>query len=122
MKAVRVAVDRTPSSMPRTKVIVQLAGRGGGGDPAQDHCSRTVNRVAAYEGHLQGFAVLEREELERRLLYKSEFYSGVSFIKPLLHLENPAANIIGTSLVALIACLRRNGTDFNIMYRPEGVM
>ena len=122
MKAVRAAIDRTPASMPRTKVIVQLAGRTGASEPLQDKCSRTVNRVAAYEGHLQGFAVLEREEIERRLLYKSEFFEEVSYIKNLLHLENPAANIVGTSLLALIACLRRNGTDYNAKYIPPDVL
>jgi hypothetical protein len=122
MKHVREAVDRTPASMPRTKVIVQLAGRGGGSHSAMDKCSRTINRVSAYEAHLQGFAVLEREEIERRLLYKSEFFEGVSFIKSILHLENPAANIVGTSLLALIACLQRNGTDYNIKFRPAGVL
>ena len=122
MKAVRTAIDRTPSTLPRTRVIVQLAGRAGNSDPMGDHCSRTVNRVAAYEGHLQGFAVLEREEIERRLLYKSEFFSEVSYIKTLLHLENPSANIVGTSLLALIACLERNGSDYNIKYRPSDVV
>ena len=121
MSAVRVAIDRTPRHMPRTMVIVQLAGRAGNSDPMGDHCSRTVNRVAAYEGHLQGFAVLEREEIERRLLYKSEFFSEVSYIKNLLHLENPSANIVGTSLLALVACLVRNGTDHNIKFRPSDI-
>lgn len=122
MKAVRTAIDRTPDSMPRTKVIVQLAGRGGGSHITMDHCSRTFNRVAAYEAHLQGFPVLEREEIERRLLYKSEYFEEVRFLKPILHLENPAPNIVGTSLLALVARLRRNGTDYNLKYRPEGAV
>ena len=121
MENVRKAIDRNHSHMPRTKVIIQLAGRAGSSDPNIDHCSRTMNRVAAYEGHRQGFAAFEREEIERRLLYKSEYYRDVSFIKPLLHLESPAANIIGTSLVALIACLQRNGTEYNLRYRPADV-
>lgn len=121
MQAVRTAVDRTPPHMPRTTVIIQLAGRAGNSDPKIDACSRTMNRVAAYEGHKQGFAAFEREEIERRLLYKSEYFRDVSFIKPLLHLEAPAANIVGTSLVALVACLRRNGSDYNFQYRPGDV-
>jgi hypothetical protein len=103
------------------QVIIQLAGRAGNSDPKIDRCSRTMNRVAAYEGHLQGFAAFEREEIERRLLYKSEYFKEVSFIKPLLHLEAPAANIVGTSLVALVACLRRNGSDYNVQYRAADV-
>ena len=121
MKAVRTAIDRTPPHMPRTQVIVQLAGRAGGSDWRQDHCSRTLNRVAAYEGHLQGFPVLEREEIERRLLYKSEYFKGMSYIKPILHLEAPAPNIIGTSLVALLGCLKRNGSEFNTQYIGKDV-
>ena len=121
MKAVRAAVDRTPPSMPRTRVIVQLAGRAGASEPSQDKCSRTVNRVAAYEGHLQGFAVLEREEIERRLLYKSEFFEDVRYMKNILHLENPAANIVGTSLLTLIGCLARNGSDYNTKFRALDV-
>lgn len=121
MKAVRTAIDRTPPSIPRTTVIIQLAGRAGGAEPKRDHCSRTMNRVAAYEAHQQGFVVFEREEIERRLLYKSEYYDGVSFIKPLLHLEAPGANIVGTSLLALVACLKRNGTDYNKKYLPADV-
>jgi hypothetical protein len=121
MKAVRTAVDRTPPHMPRTTVIIQLAGRAGNSDPKIDHCSRTMNRVAAYEGHLQGFAAFEREEIERRLLFKSEYFRDVSYIKPILHLESPAANIVGTSLIALIGCLKRNGSDYNFKYRAGDV-
>lgn len=122
MKAVRSAIERTPASMARTQVIVQLAGRVGLSQPSRDECSRTINRVTAYEAHLQGFPVIEREEIERRLLYKSEYYDKVEYMKPILHLDNPAPNIVGTSLLALIACLRRNGTDYNVKYRPDDVL
>lgn len=98
-------------------MIVQLAGRSGNPDPASVHCSRTFNRVAAYEAHLQGFPVLEREEIERRLLFKSEYLEEVSYIKPVLHLDNPAPNIVGTALLSMVACLERNGSDFNFRYR-----
>jgi hypothetical protein len=121
MKAVRTAVDRVPSHLPRTTVIVELAGRFGGPDPVVDRCSRTLNRVAAYEGHLQGFAVYEREEIERRLLFKSEHLKDVQYIKPQMHLESPAANIAGTALIALIGCLKRNGSDYNYKYRAGDV-
>jgi hypothetical protein len=123
MKAVRTAVDRTPAHMPRTTVIVELAGRFGGTDPVVDRCSRTMNRVAAYEGHLQGFAVYEREEVERRLLFKSEHLQdvGAAYIKPKMHLDSPAANIAGTALIALIGCLKRNGSDYNLHYRAGDV-
>jgi hypothetical protein len=102
-------------------VIIQLAGRAGNSDPKIDHCSRTMNRVAAHEGHLQGFAVYEREEVERRLLFKSEYLKDVAYIKPQMHLESPAANIAGTALIALIGCLKRNGSDNNLKYRAGDV-
>jgi hypothetical protein len=121
MQAVRTAIDRTPLGVPKTKVIVQLAGRAGNSEPLGDHCSRTFNRVAAYEAHLQGFPVLEREEIERRLLFKSEFFEEVSYIKNLLHLENPGPNIVGTALLAMVACLERNGGDTNLKYQAPDV-
>ena len=58
-----------------------------------------------------GFPVLEREEIERRLLYRSEHYMPVRSMKPVLHLENPASNIVATSLLVLISCLRKNETS-----------
>ena len=36
-------------------------------------------------------------EIERRILYKSEYWEGFFFIKSLLHLDNPAPNIVGTA-------------------------
>ena len=56
----------------------------------------------------QGFAVLEREEIERRLLFKGEHYIPTRNMKPNLHLESPAPNIIATALLTLISCLKKN--------------
>ena len=58
--------------------------------------------------------VLEREEMERRMLYKSEYHERFKFIKPQLHIENPMANIVGTALLTLVSCLERNGSDYNV--------
>jgi hypothetical protein len=110
----------SPSLLPTT-VIIQLSGRLGKSDPVLDLCSRTFNRLAAYEAHLQGFLVLEREEIERRLLFKSEFFEEVSYIKNLMHLENPGPNIVGTALLAMVACLERNGGDTNLKYQAPDV-
>jgi hypothetical protein len=111
MAHVKQAINRTPAHMRRTTVIIQTAGRAGNSDSRGDRCTWHFNRVLAHEGHKQGFAVLEREEIERRLLYKSEYYYGVKYIKPNLHIENPSANIIGSALLALVACLERNGSS-----------
>ncbi len=118
MQNVRIAIDRTPAHMRRTTVIVQTAGRMGNSDSRGDHCTWRFNRILASEGHKQGFTVLEREEIERRLQYKSEYYPNVRYIKPNLHIENPSANIVGSSLLALVACLERNGTDYNYNLPP----
>lgn len=118
MANVREAVDRTPAHMPRTTVIIQTAGRMGNSDARGDHCTWRFNRLAAHEGHKQGFVVLEREEIERRLQYKSEYNVNFRYIKPNLHIENPAPNIVGTALLALVACLARNGTNYNYNLPP----
>jgi hypothetical protein len=104
------AINRTPNHLTKTTVIFQLPGRGGGSNPRQDHCSREFNRILAKEAHRGGYTVIEREELERRMLFKSEFLGDFRVLKPNLHLESPAPNIIATSLLGLIGCLIRNGT------------
>lgn len=109
MKAVKTAVDRHPtqSGLP-TIVIVSTAGRAGNPEPKINQCAWRYNRILAHEAHKHGFVVLEREEIERRLLFKSEHYPESSSIWPKLHLDPPSPQIIGTSLLALISCLRKN--------------
>jgi len=60
-------------------------------------------------------------EIERRILYKSEYWEGFFYIKSLLHLDNPAPNIVGTALLSLISCLERNGSDYNKKYLASDV-
>jgi hypothetical protein len=111
MKAVKAAVERpTNSPYGHTLVIVSTAGRTGNMDFKLDSCTWRFNRILAREAHAHGFVVLEREEIERRLQFKSEHFAEARTIKPTLHLENPSANIIGTSLLSLISCLRKNST------------
>lgn len=121
MKAIRTAIDRIPSSLPKTTVIIQLPGRAGNTDARIDYCSRRFNRLLAKNAHEFGFSVFEREEIERRLLFKSEYFPDHRTIKPLLHLENPAPNIVGTSLLGLVSCLMRNGTTHNMEFLPKDV-
>lgn len=112
MKRIREAIERTPSKFPRTQVIYQAPGRGGVTDAREDACSRHFNRVAVKEAHVQGFPVFEREEIERRLLFKSEYYTEHRTIKNNLHLDGPGPNIVATSLLALISCLSRNSSEY----------
>lgn len=117
LQAVHSAIHRTPADLPRTTVIIQLPGRAGNSNINGDACSRSFNRILAAQAHRFGFAVLEREEIERRLLWKSEYYPDHRTIKPNLHLENPGPNIVGTSLLGLISCLARNGTNEHPAFR-----
>ncbi len=130
MNAIHNAIDRPFKHGyvgEQTMVIIQLPGRPSYDNPHVLHCSRRFNRILAKEAHRHGFVVLEREEIERRLLFKSEYRVDHRTIKPLLHLENPAPNIIGTSLLGLVACLQRNSTindvstDYRLQYRPPDV-
>ena len=69
----------------KTTVVIQTAGRIGNSDPHGDACSWRFNRILAYEAHRRGFAVLEREELERRLQYKSEYHPDFKYDQFIMH-------------------------------------
>jgi hypothetical protein len=109
MRSIKAAVERHPTeSGVKTMVIISTSGRPSNPDVRVDKCMWRFNRILVHEAHKHGFVVLEREEIERRLLFKSEHYFDTRNLKPQLHLENPSANIIGTSLLALISCLKKN--------------
>ena len=112
MKAIRNAVDRqlTSDGIP-TMVIVSTAGRTGYPDVVHDRCTWRYNRILVHEAHKQGFFVLEREEIERRLVYKTEYSAHNPPMWYELHLPAPSAHIVGTSLLALISCLKKNVTS-----------
>jgi len=117
MTGIREAIERPNARGTKTQVILVTGGRIGNPDHALDQCSWRFNRVAAREAHAQGFSVFEREEIERRLLFKSEHYVAHRTMKPQLHLENPAPQIIATALLGLISCLRKNETvDYQNMH------
>ena len=114
MEAVRAALDRvsaTPGRTKQTLVIFVTAGRIHNRpiEPHMDDCVYRFNRVLAHGAHKYGFPVFEREEIERRLLFKSEHWEDRKTIVPNLHLPAPAPAIVATSLLALISCLK-NGT------------
>jgi hypothetical protein len=114
MRAIRTAIDRpTNSPFGKTKVIVSTAGRTGHPDIGVQKCSMRFNRIVAREAHAQGFAVLEREEIEHRFLFKSEVYPNYRTTKPGLHLDSPGPQIVATSLLEMISCLRANGEARN---------
>jgi hypothetical protein len=71
---------------------------------AVDECVLRVNRIAADEAHKQGFAVLERGEIERRFMYKSH-QSLTPIVVSEMHLTQPVQNLVSTCLLKLFSCL-----------------
>eukprot|EP01038_Epipyxis_sp_PR26KG_P013539 gene13539-18160_t len=90
----------------QTMVIIVTSGSSGMSHNGTeiDDCILKFNRAAAISAHEHGFAVLERGEIERRLLYKS-IQSTNPILEIEMHLPQPAQNIIATSLLHLINCL-----------------
>jgi hypothetical protein len=117
MDAVKAAVERprTDGKQPTT-VIVSTAGRQMTSDPRSDHCTWKLNRIVAHEAHKRGFPVFEREELEHRLLFKSEHAPPVNLnVKPDVHLDIPGPQIVATTLLNFISCLALNGSQVHVV-------
>ena len=109
MVAINKALNRTKDlPTPQTIVIFTTAGRihSAPHDPVMDDCIFRFNRIMAKEAHDAGFPVFEREEIERRLLFRSEHFEDFRTIKPHLHLDAPAPAILATSMLSLISCLK----------------
>ena len=115
MAAIRAAVDRPGVNRTQMVILVTSGSSGITNASTVDDCILRVNRVAAIEAHKRGFAVLERNEIERRLMYKS-VHSTEPFIVPEMHLAQPAQNLVATCLLKLITCLGSTGAD---LYSPE---
>jgi hypothetical protein len=100
--------SKTPMKPPPIVVIV-TSGSTGMGDHATtiDNCILRFNRVASIVAHQYGFAVLERGEIERRLMFKS-LHSPQPLLTVDMHLPQPAQNIIATSLLHLFTCLNQS--------------
>lgn len=107
MGAMRAALDAQPKGSARnhTTVIVLTSGSVGMDDGDEiDRCILKMNRITAQAARAHGFAVLERGELERRLVYKS-WMAPHRNIPIEMHLVQPAQNIVATSLLHLYSCL-----------------
>jgi hypothetical protein len=103
MREIKQAINRRPSFNTTVIIVTSGATMWKNGE-AMDGCIDRINRVAVDAAHEQGFAVLERGEIERRLMYKS-LYSSNPAILPEIHLTQPAQNIIATCLLHLLNCL-----------------
>lgn len=109
MAAVRAAIDKQPSdgqTRNHTTVIIVTSGAVGMEERGDriDGCISRMNRITAEAARAYGFAVLERGEIERRLVFKSHL-SHFKNIPLDMHLVQPAQNIIATSLLHLYSCL-----------------
>eukprot|EP01034_Spumella_vulgaris_P030521 gene30521-37753_t len=114
MSAIRRAIDH-PGKPPAegqvnqrkpTMVVIVTSGSSGMSENGTtiDDCILRFNRAAERAAHDQGFAVLERGEIERRLMFKS-MYSESPILSQDMHLPQPAQNIVATCLSHLFGCL-----------------
>ena len=115
MKSIRNAIDRPGENRTRHVVIVTSGSSGTANGTLVDECILKMNRVTADEAHRRGFAVLERGEIERRLLHKS-LGSRNPFLPVGMHLGQPAQSIVATALLKLLTCMETVGLN---IYSPE---
>ena len=121
-----------------TTVIVSTASRVLIGNPVADRCTWKMNRIVARAAHKRGFVVFEREEMEHRVVFKSEYSEDLRAIgigvsggsggdisastgsvggsdgavasSSIGSTEPPTAHILATSLLTMIRCLAHNQT------------
>jgi hypothetical protein len=86
-------------------VVISLASRAFiENSSSSDYCTWRLNRLIAYEAHVKGFIVLEREEIETRLLFRTERNpEAEKTVKSLLSF--PGSQIVASSFISLLNCL-----------------
>ena len=115
MKSIRRAIERPGVNRTRAVVIVTSGINGLDKTHLINECVVRINRAATDEAHKQGFAVLDRGEIERRLMHKS-LESATPLIKIDTHLGQPSQSIVATCLLKILTCLERVGYD---IYSPD---
>jgi hypothetical protein len=95
-----------PTTGANTTVVISLTSRAFL-DWGSDHCTWRLNRIIAYEAHKYGFIVLEREEIETRLLSRHE-KAPEPIKSPKALLAFPGVQIVAASLITLLNCLEQN--------------
>jgi hypothetical protein len=126
MQAIRRTVDHDVVLAPgasgtelvkqtRTTVIVVTSGSTGMevGGVSIDTCVQRFNRAATTAAHEAGFAVLDRGEIEHRLMHKSAFASN-PILHADMHLPQPGQNLVATCLLHLMTCLNANASQYKI--------
>lgn len=111
MASIRKAIDRPGENRTKSVIIVTSGAAGTKNASLVEDCILRVNRVASDEAHKQGFAVLDRGEIERRLMVKSR-NSERPLLPVEMHLEQPAQSLVSTCLLRLMTCLER--VEYNI--------
>jgi hypothetical protein len=114
--AVRKAIKK--SGMTKTVILVTSGFTGFPNSSSIDECVTRFNRVSSQAAHLYGFAVLERGEIERRLMFKS-VQSSRPHLSVEMHLPQPAQNLVSTVLVQLMSCLNTSAVDMTNNLTPE---
>lgn len=115
MKSIREAIDRPGVNRTRAVIIVTSGASGLNKAYAINDCIDRINRATSEEAHKYGFAVLDRGEIERRLMHKS-LGSSTPLVKPNTHLGQPAQSIIATCLLKILTCLGEVNYD---IYSPD---
>ncbi len=113
-QAIHAAVTR-PNV--HTTVIVSTAPRVMTGNHKADRCVYRMNRIIAREAHRHRFVVLEREEMEHRIMFKSEASEDLKDVMEIA--EPPTNHIVATSLLSLISCLQKNGTQSTVVEKSQ---
>ena len=106
--AARTLNSSDSSNKKHTTVIVQTVGMTF--IPRVDICINQFNRLVTNEAHKLGFPVLDRGEIERRLMYKSIGHPKPS-LPAQVHLEQPGPAISSTALLTMISCLDKHSID-----------
>lgn len=99
----------TYSGKTNSRNIVSLASRSIFSDHRSEVCTWKLNRMLAYEAHAHNVVVLEREEIEHRLLFRSEQTEN-PLVRSSYLLETPAPQIVTASLLSILTCIENNST------------
>jgi hypothetical protein len=75
-----------------------------------DECVYRFNRAVADAAHSYGFAVLEKSEIERRILHRSD-QAARPIIKVEVYLPLPVPHLVSISLLMLLKCLLQAGVS-----------
>ncbi len=127
MRKIREAVDQNvvlktaapagteATHQTRTMVIILTSGSTGMdfGGVSIDTCIRRFNRAATKAAHEFGFAVLDRGEIEHRLMHKSILAEN-PVLHSDMHLPQPGQNLVATCLLHLMTCLANNTATLKI--------